>query len=167
MFHEIVRVGGVHYTVAHTERQRQTLFVSYKWFPRGCQWCSLQEILPWWRPLCPVWPAPLSPPPGTWRRKLLCQIVSSQYWYFSLRYLTSNTVADDQYEHAHVGEEDVGENLPDWLPLLHVELILFTHCLSYLWVCFSPQKCQEYFLFFIFTRTGSHIATCRVTMARA
>ena len=53
-------------------------------------------------------------------------------YFFWLQYLTSNTVADDKDEHAHMREEDVRENFPDWLALLHVELILFTHCLSYL-----------------------------------
>ena len=41
--------------------------------------------------------------------------MSSQYLNFCLQYLTSNTVADDQYEHAHVREEDIRENFPDWL----------------------------------------------------
>ena len=46
--------------------------------------------------------------------------------------MTSNTVTDDEDEHANVGEEDVGDDFPYWLSLLHVELVLFTHIVSVL-----------------------------------
>ena len=46
--------------------------------------------------------------------------------------MTSNTVTDDEDEHANVGEEDVGDDFPYWLSLLNVELVLFTHIVSVL-----------------------------------
>ena len=46
------------------------------------------------------------------------------------KYLTSDTVADHKDEHADMREEDIGDDFPDGLTLLHVELVLFAHLVS-------------------------------------
>ena len=42
-------------------------------------------------------------------------------------FLTRNTIADHKNEQTHVREQNVGQNLPEGLPLLDIQLVLFPH----------------------------------------